>query len=205
MLGHTGTWEEGVINFTTRNSQIVDGVVMLIILCGAVLGIRYLWRKYLRQELIDLWNVVSTSVTNLWYTYVKNPISWLIQPIRRVHSKWSAGKLRDTMAKWRKGHLANAFYETIHREIEAGRLSKQQGKQLQAQMAKFFGLDDLARIKTHEKAVEHKLMLNRMHEVGPAQEHPAWGDPPSPIKAGDPVGPPVESLGSKWFNRKQVA
>lgn len=104
------------------------------------------------------------------------------------------------MAKWRKGHLANAFYETIHREIEAGRLSKQQGKQLQSKLATFFGLDDLSRIKTHDDAIKHRLMLNNMHEIGPAQAKPAWGGKP-----GENVVPQYEQLGSKFLSRKKVA
>ena len=104
------------------------------------------------------------------------------------------------MAKWRKGHLANAFYETIHREIEAGRLSKQQGKQLQSQLAKFFDLDDLARIKTHDDAIKRKLLLNKEYEIGPK----------NPIPGGKPGEDVVsmykfEGLGSKFLNKKGAA
>jgi hypothetical protein len=104
------------------------------------------------------------------------------------------------MAKWRKGHLANAFYETIHREIEAGRLSKQQGKQLQSQLAKFFGLDDLARIKTHDDAIRRKLLLNKEYEIGPKGPIPGG-------KPGEDIVPiyKFEGLGSKFLKRKGAA
>jgi len=110
------------------------------------------------------------------------------------------------MAKWRKGHLANAFYETIHREIEAGRLSPQQGKQLQSQMAKFFGVDDLARIKTHADAIKHRLLLNKEYEIGP--KGPIPGDDTLDSKGNVSVYVPkykFEGLGAKFLKKKGTA
>ena len=104
------------------------------------------------------------------------------------------------MAKWRKGHLANAFYETIHREIESGRLSAQQGKRLQSEMSKFFGLPDLARIKTHADAIRHRLELNKEYTIGPTKPIPG----PMP---GENVVPiyKFEGLGAKFLKRKGTA
>lgn len=203
MHGQTGTWQERVIDFTIFNTAFVSGAVMLGCACGAYFCIKYLWRRHIK----DLLNQLTMKAQVYYYLALRNSISKLIQPIQRIHAKWSSKNWGLMMAKWRKGHLANAFYETIHREIAEGRLSKQQGKQLQAQMAKFFGLDDLARIKTHKEAILHKLALNKLHEIGPKVNQdsglggtkPCWGDEPQPY------GPPIETLGGKFLNRKKVA
>lgn len=194
MNGTTGTWGGLVVDYTPLAVKLVTIIVMFMCLGGAAMGIRYIWRTHLRSELSQLW---YGSIW-LYHIAIRNPVSKWLQPLRRLHSKWSAQNLRETMAKWRKGHLANAFYETIHREIEAGRLSKQQGKQLQSQMAKFFGLDDLARLKTHQDAIRQRLMLNKLHEIGPAKEIPGG-------KPGEDIVPEYGQLGSKFLGRKKTA
>lgn len=207
MNGQTGSWEEKALDFAIYNTQFVAGVAMLLCAGGAWISIRYLWRKHLRDMVNQLQIRFNATALHLWHTTVRNPVSWLIQPVRQAHARWSAKNLRETMAKWRKGHLANAFYETIHQQIQAGIMSPQQGKQLQEKMAKFFGLDDLARIKTHAHAIRHRLALNKISEIGPVINQdsglggtkPCWGDEPQPF------GPPVEVLGGNFLNRKKVA
>ncbi len=164
-------------------------LVLLVSLCGIAMGVRYIWLGWFRDPLIKLYNRI-----------IRNPITRLMGPLRARLSRRAANTLREKMAKWRKGHLANAFYETIHREIEAGRLSKQQGKQLQSQLAKFFGLDDLARIRTHDDAIKHRLMLNKEYEIGPKNPIPGG-------KPGEDIVPEYkfEGLGSKFLNKKGAA
>jgi hypothetical protein len=154
------------------------------------------------QQDIGFIGILMLSLCGVGYIW-REQLGWLmqrlLQPVQRLHSKWSRQNQRGMMAKWRKGHLANVFYETIHAEIEAGRISPQQGKQLQSKMATFFGVDDLARIKTHEDAIKHRLMLNKIHEVGPAQAKPAWGGKP-----GEDVVPQYGVLGSKFLKRRKT-
>ena len=207
MHGQTGNWEERLIDYTVFNTRFAAGAVMLFCVCGALISISYLWRKHLKDMMSQLQIQFNAAAIHLWYSTVRNPVSWLVQPVRRAHARWSAKNLRETMAKWRKGHLANAFYETIHQQIQAGMMSPQQGKQLQEKMAKFFGLDDLARIKTHAEAIRHRLALNKISDIGPVINQdsglggtkPCWGDEPQPY------GPPVETLGGNFLNRKKVA
>ena len=163
--------------------------IVFLSLCGITMGVRYIWRMLFHKRFIYL-----------WHRLVRNPLSWLLQPLRRAHSRWSNRNQREKMAKWRKGHLANAFYETIHREIEAGRLSAQQGKQLQDKLGQFFGLDDLRRIKTHADAIRHKLLLNKEYEIGPKNPIPGG-------KPGEDIVPvyKFEGLGSKFLNKKGAA
>jgi hypothetical protein len=180
-----------IMNWLIDYSDVITLAIVLLLLCGMVVGIEHIWSRWLHDPVLQL-----------WYKFVKNPASWLLQPFQRAHARWSNKYQREMMAKWRKGHYANAFYNTIHQMIDDGICSPQQGKQLQAKMAQFFGLDDLARIKTHEDAIRHRLELNKIHEIGPVQDKPAWGDKPAAIKKGDFVGPPIESLGSKFLKKR---
>ena len=161
-------------------------LALITIIILSLCGIWVIWRDYL------IWPSLKVPVPMYW-------LQRFTQPILRLHSRWSRMNQRGMMAKWRKGRYANKFYMAIHELIDEGVCSPQQGKQLQAQMAKFFGLDDLARIKTHQDAVKHRLMLNKIHEVGPAQEHPAWGGKP-----GEDIVPQYEVLGSKFLKRRKA-
>ncbi len=188
-----------VLQWITSHLDVIAILILFTLLCGIAVGtavsIWYVWSAWFRSPLLKLWNRI-----------VRNPTTRLLGPLRRAWTRRAANTLRDNMAKWRKGHLANAFYETIHREIEAGRLSPQQGKQLQSQMAKFFGVDDLARIKTHADAIKHRLLLNKEYEIGP--KGPIPGDDTLDSKGNVSVYVPkykFEGLGAKFLKKKGTA
>ncbi len=175
-----GTW-------AYDNPDIILFIGIGLVLCGIALAIRHIWRRWLK-----------IGTTKVYYKVLRNPVRWFLRPINRLHRQWSEQSLGIKMAKWRKGHLSNAFYETIHREIEEGRMSKQQGKRLQAELAKFFGLRELARIKTHPHALKEKLLKNEEFKIGPKQKNPTWGGKP-----GEDIVPQYNGLGEGYLSKKK--
>ena len=119
----TGTWQYDAMTaasvWASDNPDIILFIGIGLVLCGMALAIRYLWRRWLR-----------IGTTKVYYKVLKNPVRWLLRPINRYHRRCSDRNLGIKMAKWRKGHLANAFYEAIHMEIEEGRLSRQHVQRL---------------------------------------------------------------------------
>lgn len=187
--GTTGAWEEKVIDAVTHNTEIVAAVVMFICLCGAALSIRYIWVQLFHDTYIKLWNKV-----------IRNPISWLVRPIRRAHSRYSAKKLRAKMAKWKREIVANIFYDGLSKACDEQLISKHDKRRLMKKMAEFFDVPDLRRPNNHLEAIKLRIKENTSHEASPAQEKPAWGGKP-----GEDTVPRYEQLGAKFLNRKKVA
>lgn len=169
------------------HSGVVFGVATGLLLCGTAMGARYIYRRIPEKGIRKVYNRV-----------VRNPWSKLARPFRRFHRKWSERNQRIKMAKWKKGHLTDAFLNAIDNEYLEGRLSRQERRRLQNQIATFFELPDLARKSTHPSAVERRIKANKTSKTGPVKEIPG----PRP---GENTVPMYEGLGHGYLDRKKAA
>jgi len=170
--------------------------IMLLSLCGIVVSVEYLWNALFPSYATRLWFGI---VKDQWYRFVKNPISRLLQPLHRMHSKWSARRLRVQMAKWKKEYVAAIFYDGLSQACEEGIISKHIKRKLMKDLADFFQMSDLVRASRNRKAIAHRIQTNETYKFGPVQDKPAWGGKP-----GEDVVPIYkhEGLGSKFLKKK---
>ena len=131
-LGVTGTWEETLLsnllilsNAFSRgvtevvgwcldhSAELITLIGLILLLCGIVMGVRYIWKRWLKQ-----------GITWTYNRAMYKPWMYLTRPARRLHQRYSERNLRKKMAKWKKGHLADVLLNVLYEEAEAGRISK---------------------------------------------------------------------------------
>ena len=165
--------------------EIAWFIVLILLLCGIAMGIRYLWRRWIK-------NGINWTHNKLIY----KPWMYLTRPVRRLHRRYSERIQGKKMAKWKRGHLADVFLNVLYEEAEAGRISKQEFRRLQNEMGKFFNLPDLIRRKTNKQELKARLLANKEHTIGPKGVIPGG-------KPGKNVVPLYEGLGHKYLSQKK--
>lgn len=173
-------------NFAFDNPGVIAGASIGLLLCGTAMGLRIIWRKP-KSKLRYVYNRV-----------IRNPVSRFFGPVRRLHARWSRRNQRVQMAKWEKGHIADAFQNVLDQLCEDKKISRQKKRRLQGQLAVFFNLPDLARKKNHPHAVAERLKANEVSKHGPAKPIPG-------PKPGEDVVPLYKGLGNDYLSRKKVA
>ena len=181
-----------VVNFMMDYSyEIGTFIGLVLLLCGTAMGIRYIWQRWIRWPARGLYNRL-----------IRNPISWLLKPARRLHRRYSERGQRAQMAKWKKGHLADVFFNALLIELTEHRISAGEFRRLKSGIAKFFDLPDLVSKKTHPDAIkrQNEMTKRRLREeklAGPTKIVPGG-------KPGENVIPIYEGLGAKFLKRRSA-
>lgn len=146
-----GTWEYSwtVSSWAMDNPVVVFGFATTLLLCGMALGVRHVYRRLPENWMRKLYNRV-----------IRNPWSHFTAPFKRVHRRWSEKNKGKTMAKWKKGHLADVVQEAFFTAHEKGIISRQEYKQLILEVGHVFGLDDLLPRKNNIDAVRNRIKKN---------------------------------------------
>lgn len=149
-----GEWVNGVgsrfANWAFDNASIVFAIAVILLLCGIVMGIRYIY-----QRLPSGW---VRKTYNIWW---RNPMSKVTGPIRRFHRRWSEQGRAKKMAKWREGHLADIVQHAIN---EAEGFSRQEKRRFTLKLVEALksevDLTDLLPRRNNPKAVADRVKKN---------------------------------------------
>lgn len=182
----TGEWASNgwvtISNWSVDHQGLIVGTGATLVVCGAALGIRSIYRRWLKYHLLGL-----------WYKGVRNPLNrYLVHPLRR----WKNRREGIQMAKWRKSYVADLIYGHILDDLHAEKINAIEAKRICHILGEEY--KDLLPRKFHSGAIKNHLRKNKTHEVGPVKPIPG-------PKPGEAVVVEYNGIGSKYLSRKKVA
>lgn len=167
-----------------EHSEIFYGLAAAITACGLVaLMLRAVWKRWLRSRLMPV-----------YWLLVQRPMQRILNPIRRLHRRWSVRNQEKRMAKWKAGALADIVGDALLEANIVGVISDREYRAYMQKAGKALGLPDLVRISNHKLAIAHRVKNNDTSKHGPKGPLPGG-------KPGEDVVPHYEGLGDRFLKR----